>query len=145
MAWGSPNSHLVDRIHGLSFISAFAFLIYYGGLIDIPSSLFEAARADGSNGWWNFSRIHLPLITPQFKMMIILTFIGTVQDISNILLLTNGGPGTSTYVPGLELYFNITMFGKYGYACALCLMMFIVILGCTILNLKLKTNSELND
>lgn len=130
---------------GFPFINAFAFLVYYGGLIDIPSSLFEAARADGSNGWWNFTRIHLPLITPQFKMLVILTFIGTVQDFSNILILTSGGPGTSTYVPGLELYFNATRFGQYGYACALGLIMFIAILGGTILNLKMKANAEYND
>jgi len=130
---------------GFPFINAFAFLVYYGGLIDIPSSLFEAARADGSNGWWNFTRIHLPLIMPQIKMLIILTFISTVQDFSNILILTNGGPGTSTYVPGLELYFNATRFGQYGYACALGLVMFIAILGGTILNLKMKANAEYND
>ncbi len=130
---------------GFPFINAFAFLVYYGGLIDIPSSLFEAARSDGSNGWWNFTRIHLPLITPQIKMLVILTFIGAVQDFTNIFVLTNGGPGTSTYVPGLELYFNATRFGQYGYACALGLVMFIVILGGTILNMKMKANTEYND
>lgn len=130
---------------GFPFVNPFAFLVYYGGLIEIPFSLFEAARADGSNGWWNFTRIHLPLITPQIRMMIILTFISVVQDFSNILILTNGGPGTSTYVPGLELYFNATRFGQYGYACALGLVMFIAILGGTILNMKMKANSEYND
>lgn len=130
---------------GFPFINVFAFLVYYGGLIDIPSSLFEAAKADGSNGWWNFTKIHLPLVSPQIKMLIILTFIGTVQDFTNIFVLTGGGPGVSTYVPGLELYFNATRFGQYGYASALGLVMFIAILGGTIVNMKMKTNAEYND
>ncbi len=126
---------------GFPFVNPFAFLVYYGGLIDIPPSLFEAAKADGSNKWWDFTRIQLPLITPQLKMLIILTFIGTVQDFSNVFILTGGGPGVSTYVPGLELYYNATRFGQYGYACALGLVMFIAILGGTVLNMKMRTNA----
>lgn len=143
---GDPQTAIWAIIFmGFPFINSFAFLVYYGGLIDIPSSLFEAAKADGSNGWWNFTRIHLPLITPQIKMLIILTFIGAVQDFSNIFILTGGGPGVSTYVPGLELYYNATRFGQYGYASALGLVMFIAILGGTIANMRMKVNSEYND
>jgi len=143
---GDPQTAIWAIIFmGFPFINSFAFLVYYGGLIDIPSSLFEAARADGSNGWWNFTRIHLPLITPQIKMLIVLTFINAVQDFSSIFILTSGGPGVTTYVPGLELYYNATRFGQYGYACALGLVMFIAILGGTIINLKMKTNAGYND
>lgn len=130
---------------GFPFINAFAFLVYYGGLIDIPFSLFEAAKVDGSNAWWNFTKIHIPLITSQMKMLIILTFIGTIQDFGSILVLTGGGPGISTYVPGLELYYNATRFGKYGYACALGVVMFLVIFAGTLLNMKMKAVSEYND
>lgn len=130
---------------GFPFINAFAFLVYYGGLIDIPFSLFEAARVDGSNGWWNFTRIHIPLITSQIKMLIILTFIGTIQDFTGIFILTGGGPGSATYVPGLELFFNATKFGRYGYACALGLIMFAAILIGTLLNMKIKAESDYNN
>ena len=143
---GDPSTAIWAIVFmGFPFINAFAFLVYYGGLIDIPSSLFEAARVDGSNGWWNFTRIHLPLVTPQIKMLLILQFIGTIQEFSSIFILTGGGPGVSTYVPGLELFYNATRFGRYGYACALGLVMFVVILGGTILNMRMRTVSEYND
>ena len=143
---GDPSTAIWAIVFmGFPFINAFAFLVYYGGLIDIPNSLFAAAKVDGSNRWWNFTRIHLPLITPQIKMLIILTFIATMQDFGSIFILTRGGPGTSTYVPGLELYYNATRFGQYGYACALGLIMFIAILGGTIMNMKMKANSSYND
>ena len=94
---------------------------------------------DGSNPVWNFFNIHLPLISPQLKMLIITTFIGAVQDYGGVLLLTSGGPGYTTYVPGLELYFAATKFGQYGYACAMGLVMFVVILIGSLLNLRIKT------
>lgn len=93
---------------GFPWVNAFAFLVFYGGMLDIDASLLEAAKVDGSNRWKDFWFIILPLIKPQLKIMIILTFIGCVQDYGGIMLLTAGGPGTSTYVPGLELYYNAT-------------------------------------
>ena len=124
---------------GFPFVNSFAFLVYYGGLINIPTELFEAAKVDGSNAFWNFTHIHLPLITPQLKMLIVTTFISAVQDYGGVYLLTGGGPGTATYVPGLELYYAATKFGQYGYACAMGLVMFVVILIGSLINMRMKT------
>ena len=128
---------------GFPFIDAFAFLVYYGGLINIPSELFEAAKVDGSNPIRDFTRIQLPLLTPQFKLLIVLSFIGAIQNFTGILLLTSGGPGSATYVPGLELYYNATRFGRYGYACALGVVMFLAIMLGTLINLKIKSNEAM--
>ncbi len=128
---------------GFPWVNSFAFLVYYGGLINIPGDLFEAAKVDGSSPAWNFFHIHLPLISPQLKMLIITTFIGSVQDYGGVYLLTEGGPGVSTYVPGLELYYAATRHGKFGYACAMGVLMFIVILIGSLFNMRMKTQ-ELN-
>ncbi|MBQ3762515.1 MAG: ABC transporter permease subunit [Clostridia bacterium] len=141
---GNPDTALGAIIcMGFPWVNSFAFLVYYGGLINIPADLFEAARVDGSTPVWNFFHIHLPLISPQLKMLIITTFIGSVQDYGGVYLLTQGGPGTATYVPGLELYYAATKFGLYGYACAMGLIMFVVILIGSLINLRMKTQ-ELN-
>ena len=141
---GDPKWALFSIIFiGFPWIHSMAFLIFYGGLINIPTDLFEAAKMDGSNRWWDLWHIKIPLITPQLKMMLILQFIGAIQDYGAVLLLTDGGPGTSTYVPGLELYNNATVYGRYGYACALGLVMFAFILVGTIMNLRIRTQ-ELN-
>lgn len=124
---------------GFPFVNSFAFLVYYGGLINIPMELFEAAKVDGSNPWWNFTHIHMPLISPQLKMLVVTTFISSVQDYGGVYLLTGGGPGTATYVPGLELYYAATKFGQYGYACAMGLVMFVVILIGSLFNMRMKT------
>lgn len=141
---GDPKTALGSIIAmGFPWVNSFAFLVFYGGLINIPEDLFEAAKVDGSNPFWNFFHIHLPLISPQIKMLVITTFISSVQDYGGIYLLTAGGPGTATYVPGLELYYAATKFGQYGYACAMGLVMFVVILIGSMLNLRMRTQ-ELN-
>lgn len=140
---GDPGTALGSIIAmNFPFIDGFAFLIYYGGLINIPSQLFEAAKVDGAGRMWNFTRIHLPLLTPQFKMLIILKFIGSIQNFMPIYILTGGGPGEITYVPGLELYYHATTFGNYGYACALGMAMFVFIFIGTYFNMKLRTQSQ---
>ena len=75
--------------------------------------------------------------------MVITTFISSVQDYGGVMLLTARGPGTATYVPGLELYYAATRFGQYGYACAMGVLMFIVILAGSLLNLKIRTEEAL--
>ena len=118
---------------GFPFVNALAFLLYYGGFTSIDAELYEAARMDGAKRFDIFKKIQFPLILPQLRLILTLTFIGAVQDFNGVYLLTQGGPGTSTYVPGLELYFNATTFGRYGYACALGVVMFLFIMVATLI------------
>lgn len=126
---------------GIPYIGAFPFLMYYGGLSSIDNSLYEAARIDGANRWKIFWKIQLPMIAPQMKLLFMLQFIGCLQDYGGVYLLTGGGPGTSTYTPGLELYYNATRFGNYGYACAMGLVMFVVIMIGTMINSRIKAEN----
>lgn len=126
---------------GLPYIGAFPFLMYYGGLTSIENSLYESAKIDGATRSKIFWKIQLPMIMPQVKLLIVLQFIGSIQDYGGIYLLTGGGPGTATYVPGLELYYNATTFGNYGYACAMGLVMFVFIMIGTFFNNKIKAEN----
>ncbi len=126
---------------GIPYIGAFPFLMYYGGLTSIDNSLYEAARIDGANRWKIFWKIQIPMIAPQMKLLFMLQFIGCIQDYGGVYLLTGGGPGTATYTPGLELYYNATRFGNYGYACAMGLVMFVFIFIGTMINNKIKAEN----
>ena len=127
---------------GFPFISAMAFLVYYGGFINIGREIEESARVDGANRRQIFWRIQLPMIRPQISVMLTLTLIGIMQDFNNIYIMTGGGPGTSTYVPALELYLNVAQFGRYGYACALGVILFIFTMVITLLNMRLTREKE---
>ncbi len=117
---------------GFPFVGAMAFLVYYGGLLNIGTDIVESAMIDSATRWDIFWKVQLPLIKPQLSIMVTLTILGTMQDFNGIFIMTGGGPGTSTYVPALELYLNASQFGRYGYASALGIVLMIFILIVTV-------------
>ena len=84
----------------------------------------------------------MPLIRPQIGIMITLTLIGVMQDFNNIYIMTGGGPRTSTYVPALELYLNVAQFKRYGYACALGVVLFAFTMIIALGNMRLTRDKE---
>jgi raffinose/stachyose/melibiose transport system permease protein len=125
------------------WVSGFQTLIFLAGLQNISVSVTEAAILDGTGPVQRFFSIELPLIASQIKLIVILAIINSVQGFVNILIMTNGGPGKSTMVPGLYLYRNAMQYGKMGYACSIGTFLFIVILTLTYLNLKyMKSNND---
>ena len=137
-SWLGDRSTAMASIVAIGFpwINPFALLIFYGGLITIPSELFDAAKVDGANWWRRIVSIDLPLLLSQIKLLMILVFIGSVQEFQLIYLTTAGGPGNATYTPALELYYNATRFSKFGLASAMGTFLFLIILAGTILNLR---------
>ncbi|HZG88177.1 ABC transporter permease subunit [Paenibacillus sp.] len=144
-AWlGDPNSALWAVIFiGFPFIGILQLLVFYAGLLAIPEELIESAKMDGAGLWRVIRSIHLPLLSGQFKLLLILCLIGVIQDFGAILIVTGGGPMDSTYVPALQMYYAATVFNDLGYASALGVAMFAVILAITIVNMRLiKTAHE---
>lgn len=134
---GDPNTALYAIMAmGFPWIGGTTVLIYLAGLMNIPSSVFDAALIDGVIGLRRFFSIDLPLITSQIKLNVILSLIGTIQGYGTMLVLTGGGPGTSTLVPGLYMYQAAFNYGRMGFASAVGVILFIVILFLTILNMK---------
>jgi ABC-type sugar transport system permease subunit len=126
---------------GFPWISAFALLIFYGGLISIPGELFDAAKVDGASGLRTFWSIHVPLLLGQIRLLLILGFIGGVQEFSAVYLTTGGGPGSATYLPALELYYQAVRFNNFGMASAIGSVLFLIIMAGTIINLRYVRSS----
>lgn len=143
-AWlGDPNTAIWSIVFiGFPFIGAFALLLYYGGLISIPTELFDAAKVDGATAIRRFFSIDLPLLMGQIKLLLILGFIGGMQEFGIVFLTTEGGPYNSTYTPALELYYQAMRFSNFGVASAIGTVLFIVILGGTVLNLRMRSATE---
>ena len=121
---------------GFPWVAGYATLIYLAGFQGISMEILEAAAIDGANGFARVRRIELPLIVSQIKLLVILTLIGSVQGFVNVQVLTNGGPGSTTMVPGLYLYRNAMHYSRMGYACAIGTVLFIIILSLTYLNMR---------
>lgn len=126
---------LVDpkwAIIAVIFASAFGvgsmMLIFYTDIKNIPIDLYEAAAIDGAGTARQFFSITLPMITPTILFNLITSIISSFQQVTLVMLLTNGGPMKSTYFYGLMTYNNAFKFHKLGYASANAWVMFIIIL-----------------
>jgi raffinose/stachyose/melibiose transport system permease protein len=128
---------------GFPWIAGMSTLIYLAGFQAIPTELLDAAAIDGAGVWNRFWRVEFPLVMSQIKLIVILTVIGALQNFATIMVMTNGGPGVTTMVPGLWLYRNALMYGKMGYACAIGTALFVITLFLTYLNTRyLKSSVE---
>ena len=134
---------LVDpkwAIIAVIFASAFGvgsmMLIFYTDIKNIPIDLYEAAAIDGAGPARQFFSITLPMITPTILFNLITSIISSFQQVTLVMLLTNGGPMKSTYFYGLMTYNNAFKFHKLGYASANAWVMFIIILLLSALGFK---------
>ena len=137
-AWlGDPKLALYAVMFiGLPWVDGFALLVFTAGLQSIPNELLEAAAIDGAGRWRRLWHIQLPLVIGQIKLILILNMIWTIQNFTSIFILTQGGPGTATMVPGLVLYKAAFESERMGYACAIGALMFVLMLALTIINIK---------
>jgi len=123
---------------GFPWVGTVGVLLYLAGLQAIPLEVYEAGELDGIGSIGRLFRLELPLIMTQVRINLIFMTIGTLTDYGLILLLLGayGGPGSKGMVPGLYAYNQAFIEGRYGYACALGMVMFVIIMGITILYQK---------
>jgi raffinose/stachyose/melibiose transport system permease protein len=123
-------------IWGFPWVGVVGVLIYLAGLQSIDSSVYEAADLDGVGPFGKFLNIELPLILTQVRINLVLMIIGTLQMYGMILVLygVEGGPNGRMMVPGLLMFRSAFVEGYAGYACAIGLILFFLILILTEIN-----------
>ena len=145
-AWLGDPDFAMGAIVGIGFpwIGALAFLILYAGLNNIPGEIIDAARIDGGSTMRRILHVDIPLLIPQFRLVIILTLIASIQDFGRVLVMTGGGPGFATYVPALWMYEQTFLMSHFGYASAIGVTLFLIILtGSTLVLRLMKSDVEL--
>jgi multiple sugar transport system permease protein len=103
-------------------------IIFLAGLQDIPQHLYEAAEIDGANGWQRMRNITLPLLTPTIFFNLVIGLIGAFQVFTQAYIISAGGPLWSTLFYVLYLYNQGFQYFKMGYASALAVVLFVIIL-----------------
>ena len=112
------------------------------GLMEISSDVIEATVLDGCGTFKRIFYIDLPQLMGQVKYFSVFGLIGVIQDYNNQLLITEGGPGYTTYVPGYYMYVKAFTAGRMGYASAVGFVMFIVIFILTLLIMKPRKSAD---
>jgi multiple sugar transport system permease protein len=103
-------------------------LIVLGGLASLPRDPYEAAELDGASAWQMFWRISLPLVWPHVIVALVIRTIDALKAFDTIFVISNGGPGTASETMNILLYLEAFSFYDMGYAAAITVVFFILIL-----------------
>jgi raffinose/stachyose/melibiose transport system permease protein len=110
-------------------------LIYLAGFLAIPLEIIEASIMDGATSIKRFFKIELPLVMAQVRLILILNVIGALQGFGWQLLVTRGGPNNATTVSAWEMYQSAVLGNRFGFASAIGMLLFVIILVLTLINL----------
>lgn len=117
-------------------------ILYIAALQSIPRDYEEAARLEGANGWEIFRRITWPLLAPTTLVIMVITVVGSLKVFDHIYLMTGGGPQNGTMVLAFYIYEQGFKFFNTGYAAALAVVLFALILMLTIVQMLLKASRK---
>ena len=124
-----PVSVFITLVKGLGM----NMIMFIGAMLDVPDDYYEAAELDGATKWKQFTHITLPNIAPTIFLVLIMTTIGSLKVFGQIKALSNGGPGTSSYVMVFYIYEMAFKNYKFGFASAASVVLFLMIVALTII------------
>lgn len=109
---------------------AFGVILFLARMSQLPADLYDAARVDGANWWQRFRHVTVPQMSVIIAFYTGIVVIALLNWVFNyVLVLTRGGPGTSTYVIEYYVYSRAFTYGDFGNAAALSTVMLVTILG----------------
>jgi multiple sugar transport system permease protein len=119
-------------------------IIFVAGLQGIPVTLYEAARVDGAGPWQQFRRITVPALRPMLVFVGVITMIGYFQLFTDPYVLTGGtgGPLNATLSLVMYMYKQGFRWWNIGFAAAVALVLFLIILAGTLVQMRLQRERE---
>lgn len=133
-AWAMPSVIVASAWKDLGFV----MVILLAGLQSIPEEYYEAASVDGAGRWSRFRNITLPLLTPSLFFVLVISLINNLQVFDQVWVMTKGGPAGATSVVVEQIVTNAFSYGQMGYAAAMSMLFFVVLLVITIVQFRLQ-------
>jgi multiple sugar transport system permease protein len=129
---GDPRTALVAVMLISVWVQlGYQMTVFLAGLQGIPPAYLDAARVDGAGAWQRFWRVTFPLLRPVVLFVLVTGVIGSFQVFTYVYVLTDGGPLHATDVVVYRIYQVAWEFLQFGYASALALVLFALLLGLT--------------
>ena len=120
----------------------FAMVLFLAGLQEIPAERYEAARLDGANAWNAFRFITLPGIARTVTLVVVFEIVLHFQVFGQSHLITQGGPNDATQTLVRYIYQTAFRDGQLGYASALAMVLFLLMLGFSLLQMRLEGRTD---
>lgn len=123
-------------------MAGYYMVMFVAGLNSIDQTYYEAAQIDGATPWQQFRFITLPLLKPTTLLVLVLSFISIIKSYPLVYALTEGGPGTATKFMVQTIYETGFAQNKMGYACAMAMVLFVLLALMTAIQFKLNKGGE---
>jgi raffinose/stachyose/melibiose transport system permease protein len=107
-------------------------LLLLAGMSKIDPALYEAARLDGAGPWREFVSITVPSLRQEIAVCVTVTVIAALASFDIVYIATQGGPGNTTMVPGLQIYYLAFSDREVGTASALAMVLMILVIACAL-------------
>ena len=106
----------------------FVALLLLAGLQMIPADLYEAFALEGGSPWQSLWRVTLPLLRPYIFIVLLFRLAQALGVFDLVVVLTGGGPASSTESLAVYAYLNAMRFLDFGYSATVMLGMFVLLL-----------------
>jgi multiple sugar transport system permease protein len=146
-AWLSSPAWALPAIAAVNIwqYTGYNMLFFLAGLQGIPPDFYEAASLDGAGPVHKFFTITLPLLTPTLFFVLVTDIIGSAQVFDTVYVMTQGGPGNATSVLNFTIFQQAFVFFHAGYASALSMVLFAILLIITLLQVLFFRNRTIYD
>lgn len=140
--WAMPSV----IIYSLWSTLGFNTVIFMAGLANIPPDLQEAARVDGAGAWSVFRHVTWPLLTPTTYFVLLISSIASFKVFNVVYVFftgaagTTGGPDRAAMTIGVYLYKQAFEFFRAGYASAISVALFAIILALTLIQMRIASS-----
>ena len=137
--WSSFGAALTTNVW-LGF--PFMLMVASAGLIAIPRDYYEAASLDGATPWQQFLNVTVPGLRPTMIPAITLGFVWTFNQFNVLYFVSRGDPLGQTEILITQAYKLVDPMGLYGVASAFSLIIFFILLGITLANLRITRAAD---
>ena len=143
---GTPQSWLSDRgivLYTLAVIGiwqtvGYNMVLFLAGLVAIPPELYDAAEVDGAGGGWSrFWTVTWPMLGPTTLFVLVITATNAFRVFETVATLTEGGPAFASDTLVYALYREGFIYFKAGYASAITMVFFAVLLTLTLIQFRI--------
>jgi ABC-type sugar transport system permease subunit len=117
-------------------------IIYLAGLLSIPEDLYDAAKVDGASAVQRFRWVTLPLLRPTMLVVVVVATLFCARSFVIAFVLTGGGPNNASQTLPVFIYQAAFQFFRVGYASAASMILLLLMIGVTLVNLRLFRSDD---
>jgi multiple sugar transport system permease protein len=120
----------------------FIMLITLAGLSALPTEPYESAVIDGASSWQLLWHLTLPMLRPVLMVALMFRSIDALKTFDIIYVITRGGPAYASETLNIYGFAQGFLYFNMGYASALLVLYFFLVMGTSLLFIRLRRSAS---